>query len=197
MQLEVALIFGFGVVFLGLLLLLSLRFPQPTSFQYTVFRIVLALAAAGIAALIPGLLEVNAGAWLKASGALAVFAVIYFYSPAGLVANPSDAESLHFQKDLYDVWHKIHALKCGEYTERHAVEAINALGFTAKIWAANEAAREWIWREYWSSCKSLYHILRDCPIGISYLGKRTDEIIVGEIADLYTSMSAFSPKPTA
>jgi hypothetical protein len=48
-------IFAFGVIFVIALLLLAIFFPEPTPFQYQVFRIVLALAAAGVAALIPGL----------------------------------------------------------------------------------------------------------------------------------------------
>ena len=52
------------------------------------FRIVLALAAAGVAAEIPGILQLMIAKWLTASGALGVFVVVYFYSPASLVAQP-------------------------------------------------------------------------------------------------------------
>ena len=76
--------FVFGVVFVIVLLLLAIKFPNPTPFQYTVFRIVLALAAGGVAAMIPGFLTITVSKWLRAGGALAVFAVVYFYSPAGL-----------------------------------------------------------------------------------------------------------------
>ncbi|MCP4702803.1 MAG: hypothetical protein GY862_38980, partial [Gammaproteobacteria bacterium] len=44
----------------------------------------LALFAAGVAAFIPGILKVKVGNWLRASGAMAVFATVYFYSPAML-----------------------------------------------------------------------------------------------------------------
>ena len=76
--------FVFGAVFVTVLLVLAVRFPNPTPFQYTTFRIVLALAAGGVAAMIPGFLAVNVSTWLRASGALAVFAIVYFYSPAEL-----------------------------------------------------------------------------------------------------------------
>ena len=50
-SLERYLAFGFGVIFVVVLLVLAYRFPYPTPFQYTVFRIVLALAAGGVAAI--------------------------------------------------------------------------------------------------------------------------------------------------
>lgn len=86
---ELISIFAFGLVFVATLMAIAIRFPEPTPFQYTVFRIVLALAAAGIAALIPGLLQVAIGEWLKGGGALAIFAIVYFYSPAAMVGQVS------------------------------------------------------------------------------------------------------------
>lgn len=76
--------FVFGVVFVLLIMAIALWLPNPTPFQYTVFRIVLALAAAGVAAMLPGFLEVTVKTWIRAGGALAVFVIVYFYSPAGL-----------------------------------------------------------------------------------------------------------------
>lgn len=78
------LAFGFGVVFVIVLLVLATLVPNPTPFQYTVFRIVLALAAGGVAAMIPGFLTVNVATFVRAGGALAVFVIVYFYSPAEL-----------------------------------------------------------------------------------------------------------------
>ena len=83
---SVTLAFAFGVIFVTVILLIALFVPRPTTFQYTVFRIILALAAAGVAAEIPGILKINIRKWLTASGALAVFVIVYFYSPAKLVA---------------------------------------------------------------------------------------------------------------
>jgi hypothetical protein len=77
--------FGFGVVFVIALIILAIIFPTPTPFQYTVFRVVLALAAAGIAVMIPGFLEVRIPTWIRAGGALGVFVVVYFFNPAQLV----------------------------------------------------------------------------------------------------------------
>lgn len=79
-----------GVVFVVALLVLAVAFPNPTPFQSNVFRIVLALAAAGFAATIPGFISIEIGTWLRAGGALAVFAIVYFYNPAQLVAQPPE-----------------------------------------------------------------------------------------------------------
>jgi hypothetical protein len=84
--------FGFGVVFVVTMLVLAILFPNPTPFQYTVFRIVLALAAAGVAAMIPGILELEFAGWIRAGGALAVFVVVYFYNPASTVSREPPTE---------------------------------------------------------------------------------------------------------
>lgn len=81
---EQYLAYGFGLVFIVVILVLAIVFPTPTQFQYTVFRIILALAAAGIAAFIPGFLQVDFKNVVRASGAIAVFVVVYFFSPAQL-----------------------------------------------------------------------------------------------------------------
>lgn len=78
--------FVFGIAFVAVLVVLAIVFPNPTAFQYTTFRIVLALAAAGVAVMIPGFLNFKVGTWLRAGGALGVFAIVYFKSPAALTA---------------------------------------------------------------------------------------------------------------
>ncbi len=77
---------GFGVVFVAVVLAIALFIPSPTAFQYTIFRIVLALAAAGFVSMTPGFIEAKIGTVVRAGGALAVFAAVYFYSPAALQA---------------------------------------------------------------------------------------------------------------
>ncbi len=76
--------FIFGVVFIIVLLVTAFVMPNPSSYQYTVFRIVLALAGGGVVAVFPGFIEVKFESAVRAGGALAVFAVIYFFSPAAL-----------------------------------------------------------------------------------------------------------------
>lgn len=80
--------YAFGVVFVVAMLAIALFVPQPTSFQYLVFRIVLSLATGGVAAMIPGFVQVNIPGIARAGGALAVFVVVFFYNPAALVSNP-------------------------------------------------------------------------------------------------------------
>jgi hypothetical protein len=80
---------GFGIAFMVGLLALAIFVPHPTPFQYEVFRIVLSVGVAGFAACIPGLINVRLGGAIQATGALAVFAVVYFYNPAKLVVDHS------------------------------------------------------------------------------------------------------------
>lgn len=81
----------FAVVAIVVILITTVTTPNPTSYQYTVYRIVLALAAGGIGAVLPGFLEVKFTGWLRASGAAAFFVIVYFSSPALLQQNPESA----------------------------------------------------------------------------------------------------------
>jgi hypothetical protein len=93
--------FAFGVVFIITILVLAVRFPYPTPFQYTTFRIVLALAAGGVAGMIPGFLTVNVSRFIRAGGALAVFAIVFFKSPAGLtIVEIKTPEQIEIEKPL-------------------------------------------------------------------------------------------------
>lgn len=91
-KLDKYLIYGFSIAFIIVILTIAIAFPSPTPFQYTVFRIVLALFSAGVAAMIPGVIDVNLTItkrnYIRAGGAIAIFVIIYFYSPAALVLNP-------------------------------------------------------------------------------------------------------------
>jgi hypothetical protein len=85
-----------GVIFVSVILVISILIPNPSPFQYTVFRIVLALAAAGFVSMTPGFIEAKISNWLRAGGALAVFVIVFFYSPAAIEAiNVSKASGSH------------------------------------------------------------------------------------------------------
>lgn len=88
-KLQTILSFTFGVVFVIALLVIAFFQPQPSSFQYSIFRTVVALAGAGAVAVFPGFIEVKLGNWLRAGGALAVFVVLYFWNPALLASDPN------------------------------------------------------------------------------------------------------------
>jgi hypothetical protein len=82
--------FIFGVVFVATLLVLAIKVPNPTEPQFFVFRIVLALAAAGVAAIIPGFLNIESKTVLyviRAGGALGVFLLVYLVNPPGIFRN--------------------------------------------------------------------------------------------------------------
>lgn len=85
MQRDKLLSFIFGSFFVVVLLVIAFVKPDPSEFQYSVFRTVLALAGAGIGAVIPGSLQVNVSKWIRAGGAIAVFVIVYFWVPAQLV----------------------------------------------------------------------------------------------------------------
>ena len=68
------------------MLIVAIAIPQPTATQWFVFRVVLALAAAGIGAVIPGLIVVNVSKTVRAGGAIALFVLVYTLNPPQLVA---------------------------------------------------------------------------------------------------------------
>lgn len=77
-----------GIVFLGIILYIALSKPNPTEFQIFVFRVVLALAGAAFAVVIPGFLSTKfqmASNYVKAGGAIAVFVVIFFFNPPAIL----------------------------------------------------------------------------------------------------------------
>ena len=86
---ELKAIFSFGFIFVLIMILIAFILPQPSEFQHLIFRIVLALAASGIGALVPGLLTIRFKNFLRAGGALAIFAIVYFFNPATLVTSYS------------------------------------------------------------------------------------------------------------
>ena len=78
-----------GVAFIIVLLLLAFLKPTPSAFQYEIFRIVLALAAAGFAAILPGAISAKFPWRISAAvGSLAIFAIVFFFLPAKLVSEP-------------------------------------------------------------------------------------------------------------
>lgn len=79
--------FAFGVIFLGTILLVAITIPHPSQFQIFIFRIIVALAGAGVAAIIPGFLLVSVKGIARAGGALAVFLIVYWVNPPALVTD--------------------------------------------------------------------------------------------------------------
>ncbi|QTA79453.1 TIR domain-containing protein [Desulfonema limicola] len=82
---------GSALAFLVILLILAVFIPDPSVFQIFVFRVILALAAAGFGATIPGFLKVEMPLWKKglisATGAIALFVVVYMVNPPELISH--------------------------------------------------------------------------------------------------------------
>ena len=68
-----------GIALLALVAAAAYFIPFPSSWQKGILLTVLALAAAGIAAIIPGFIEIEHKGLLRAGGAIAVFCIVYFF----------------------------------------------------------------------------------------------------------------------
>lgn len=109
----------FGFTFVAVIVAVALVNPSPSNFAYTVFRIVLALAAAGVGAVLPGFIAVHAGTWLRAGGAVALFVVVYFFSPVAATAidPPPPPPPAHTGKRAAELWLK--SIDSGEYSRAY------------------------------------------------------------------------------
>jgi hypothetical protein len=98
-RLGIWLAFAFGCVFVAVILALAFTGNTLDERRFELLRIVLALAGGGIGGVIPGFLDVNMKAGtrlaLRAGGGLAVFIVLYFWSPAHWVVAQSGSVSQH------------------------------------------------------------------------------------------------------
>jgi len=92
---QIIIAFSFGTTFVVALIVLAIAYPTPTPFQFWVFKITLALAAAGVAAMIPGFINLevspSVGLVIRAGGALALFVIVFFFNPAQLAIKDSEA----------------------------------------------------------------------------------------------------------
>lgn len=71
----------FGVVFLSVMLGFATWYANPTPFQLRVYITVLALAAGGIGAALPGKFDIRYKGFVRASGALGLIALVYLNQP--------------------------------------------------------------------------------------------------------------------
>ncbi len=188
MMIETIVALCFGLTFVIAMLALAVKFPRPTAFQYTVFRIVLAIAVAGVAAVIPGFLEVSVSTAVKAGGALGVFIVVYFFSPASLVTNKVDEIDL---PTLTNAWEGIRAPDINDLDLDMAHKALNALNLVAWYW--NEASKDekrLIKDECFSPYKQWFSVLDSKNIDMSD-GKSSRIHLDGRIRDTYKEMKNY------
>ena len=87
---EKVVVCSFGITFVAIMLLIAMFFPNPTDFQIFIFRVVLALSASGIGAVIPGFINIEMTKeklmMVRAGGAIALFLLIYLINPPALVS---------------------------------------------------------------------------------------------------------------
>lgn len=87
---EKVCLFVAGTVFLGIMLLIALFDREPTDLGIWIYRAVLSVAAAGFGAIIPGFFRIETR-WVKATGAIALAAMIYLLNPPALVKQHNEA----------------------------------------------------------------------------------------------------------
>ena len=58
---------------------------DPTPLGILIYRVILALVAAGIGAVIPGMIDVNVQPVVRAGGAIALFVIVFWFNPPNLV----------------------------------------------------------------------------------------------------------------
>lgn len=99
---ETLLAFGFGTTFCIVLLVLAFAIKEPSNLAVFVTRVILALSAAGIGAVIPGILNVAItaipGVAVRSGGALALGSLVYLVNPPALVQ-----QSKQIRSSLMDV----------------------------------------------------------------------------------------------
>ena len=119
----------FSIIFCSLLLIVSIFFPSPTEFQYSIIRLLLAISAAGLTALIPTFLnlEFTDAKVIRASGAIAMFAFIYFANPIDIIVDNSAKKP---PLPVYDIEIlAVEAYESGDYSKStaHLQTAIDLL----------------------------------------------------------------------
>ncbi|HCO60747.1 MAG TPA: hypothetical protein DIT58_11220, partial [Porticoccaceae bacterium] len=100
---EVITLLVLGVVVLGLVAGFYVINPAPSPSQYSTFKTLLALAVAGVGALLPGFITLEIGlpkGALRAGGAIALFAIVYFFNPAQLAPAPEQIGGDHITQTV-------------------------------------------------------------------------------------------------
>lgn len=177
---------GFGLIFIIAMIVLAIRFPNPAPFQYMTFRVILALAAAGIAPFIPGLLEVQVSTAIKAGGAIGVFVIVYFFSPARLVANQNTVDL----PALNNVWSGIRAPSTPMDADM-AAKAMNALNLIEWYWRRGSGPEKRLIKdEAFGPYQQWFSAFDANPIEMSD-GRSSREHLDGKLRTAYEEMKTY------
>lgn len=134
-KLETLLGFAFGVIFISAILFFAVTIINPTTLQINVFKTVLALAGAGVAAIIPGQFELKHLPFIRAGGAIAVFALI-FLTPLQVVSSVAQFEEPTVDpKPVTDTF--LAALDAGQYEKTWVLldpDGPNSYGVSRAQW---------------------------------------------------------------
>lgn len=110
---ERVLVFFVGLLLLGVVLAIVLfRFKSSEWIVYVALRTALGLAAAGFVVFVPGFLQLDWSGIVKASGALAAFAMVFLINPPAPpqpLPSPSSDTSLRHQGKLGDLYNFMQA----------------------------------------------------------------------------------------
>jgi hypothetical protein len=86
---QAAQIMGLGIMFLAIpLILIISRHPDANSTEFWMYRIIASLGAAAIGGSLPGLVAIDR-AGIKATGAVALFVIVFFTTPKGAAPTPT------------------------------------------------------------------------------------------------------------
>lgn len=107
------------------MLVFAAAFPNPSPFQLNVYMIVLALAAGGVGAVIPGTIGISYKS-VRAGGALALVVMVYFFQPSivaqsvKFIIPPTDPDPIarRYLKaleagDIQDAWNQLDPVSRG------------------------------------------------------------------------------------
>ena len=88
MEAQEIILLSLGIVIMITVVIMAVKIPQPTVFQFWVFRVLLSLGAADLGAIIPGFINIEweiGEFFIRAGGAIALFLVVYLINPPSKV----------------------------------------------------------------------------------------------------------------
>lgn len=90
-----------GIVFMLTILILIVLFPCPTQSQYTIYRLIISIAIAAFASIIPGMFDFKYSNLVSATGGLGVFAFVFIFDPAKTVISDDCSPNLFVTGTIY------------------------------------------------------------------------------------------------